>query len=354
VNQYLLSARIGSGSFSHVFLAIADQTGELSAIKRLRVQDTRRESEDLGQAVREIQFLTLFKHPNIVKLREILQDRIRNDIYLVLEYAEHGSLEGFIGRRVRLSESALLSIVKQILKALKCIHGQGYVHEDVKPGNILLFKNGVAKLSDFGTGHSFRSFSMVVGSAAYQPPEVMDEEEDGVHYPEKEDVWALGVTLYQSLFLELPFSGADLYEVVNAIKTSPVAFPDGTDLEIANLVRRMLDPNPETRATVDELLANPLIQKAAETADGIPEVPTPEVKSGQITEIKATVINAALSNFTRGVQKRLRFRSEQKSEVANRRSSTDLPITTNQQRIRNRSFQRRSLVSVRCASPLFH
>jgi serine/threonine-protein kinase 11 len=81
-----------------------------------------------------------------------------------------------------------LSIVKQIARALYSIHSAGFVHQDIKPSNIVLTSEGRAVLSDFGIGHSFTSAAMVVGSPAYQAPEALDDAEDGFEAePEKED-----------------------------------------------------------------------------------------------------------------------------------------------------------------------
>jgi serine/threonine-protein kinase 11 len=176
--------------------------------------------------------------------------------------------------------------------AVKYFHDMGYVHQDIKPGNILLDGTGRAILGDFGIGHSFRSAIMVVGSPAYQAPEALDdsycdEEEQSDLPPQKEDIWALGVTFYQLLFQKLPFSGDNLYEIVNQIKSGPVNIPEGTDMAIAELLRGMLTVDPQKRLGEQELLNHPLIKNAADRATDLPPIPGPKMLDGEAIEIRA-------------------------------------------------------------------
>jgi serine/threonine protein kinase len=289
LNNYLLCAKLGSGATATVYLAEDQRTHEKYAIKRFRLRDLARSGNGVGQLEREIRLIRLFLHPNILKLHEVLHDQANGEVCLVLEHAEKGSLGGFIERGDRLSHPAVFSVLKQVAAALKYLHDAGYVHQDVKPCNILLDSARRAILSDFGIGHSFHSAGMVVGS-----PEALDVEcDDGCltdEGPQKEDVWALGVTLYQCLFRKFPYVGNNLYEIVVDIKAHELEIPPGTDPAIAELLRRMLAVDPARRCSVDDLLAHALIRDAPDRAADLPPIPGPKEKNGDIVQIDADVL----------------------------------------------------------------
>jgi serine/threonine protein kinase len=165
-------------------------------------------------------------------------------------------------------------------------------------------------LADFGVGHSFASAGMVVGSPAYQAPEALDDsyasDEDIFDEPQKEDVWALGVTLYQLLFRELPFIGSTLFEIVNDIKARRLKIPDGTAVESEQLVSGMLTVDPISRIGVEELLNNPLIMGAADRALDLPAIPAVEPRVGEVVEMQAEVCGEGWSFAEVGVAARRR------------------------------------------------
>jgi serine/threonine-protein kinase 11 len=235
------------------------------------------------------------RHPNILRLIEVLHVKSKEEAFLVLEHAQKGSLGAYLERGHRIPDAAIFSILKQVTGALKYLHSAGYIHQDIKPSNILIDADGRAMLADFGVGHSFASAGMVVGSPAYQAPEALDdsygsdEEPDALDEPQKEDVWALGVTLYQLLFRALPFLGSTLFEIVNNVRQNPLKIPEGTDPDVAGLLRGMLIVDPMSRLGIDDLLTNPLIHGAADRVRNLPEMPPSVVKEGPIVELQAEV-----------------------------------------------------------------
>jgi serine/threonine-protein kinase 11 len=298
VNSYRLCAKIGSGSSAVVYLGIDDRSGQKYAIKRIRLRELARTSAGVAQLEREVRLIKLFDHPNILKISEVLHIPTTEEVYLVLEYAENGSLGGFVEREQQLSHAAIFSIVKQTLEALKHLHDSGYVHQDIKPCNILLDGNGRVKLADFGIGHSFTSAAMVVGSPAYQAPEALDDQnssdddsvsDSSAEGPQKEDIWALGVTLYQLLFSKLPFVGENLYEIVNLIRGSELEIPENCEPAVADLLRKMLTVDPSQRISVEELQKDNLIANASDLAEGLPDVPPPKMRDGELVELQAQV-----------------------------------------------------------------
>jgi serine/threonine protein kinase len=228
-----------------------------------------------------------------------------------------------------------MSIIKQISHALKYLHDAGYVHQDIKPSNILLTKKGRAILADFGIGHSFLSSAMVVGSPAYQAPEALDdsygeesenEPEPGAG-PQKEDVWALGITLYQMLFLELPFHGENLFEVVNAIKREPLRIPEGIDPLLVNLLQGMINVDPGKRWNVDEILEHPLIANAELFASDLPIAPSPKQRGGEVQIFKAEKCHDSTSFADIALAVRRRSSLREYGFVTKMREVEELPRT---------------------------
>jgi serine/threonine protein kinase len=176
INDYVLEAKIGREASSCVYLAVDQKTQMKYVAKRLRLSGLVRAGGSLATVEREVRLMRLFRHPNILRLIEVLHVPATNDVYLLLEYANNGSLADFIAQSHQLPQASIMSICRQVTQALKYLHDAGFVHQDVKPLNILLDRTGRAILADFSIGHSFGSSSMVVGSPAYQAPEALDDE----------------------------------------------------------------------------------------------------------------------------------------------------------------------------------
>jgi serine/threonine-protein kinase 11 len=201
---------------------------------------------------REIRLLRRVTHPNIVQLHEVLHCTQEQTAYLIFEWASLGSLTG-----AALDMTSMASVFRQICEGLSYLHSQGIVHHDIKPSNILLFEDGIAKLCDLGIGHSFASTDFVVGTPAYQAPEFFDDDSDVILDPIKEDVWSLGISLYEVAFGYLPFLGANMYEVNWNIKNSPLVIPEGCSPVLSDLIRRMLDLDPALRLSLAQVIDHP-------------------------------------------------------------------------------------------------
>jgi serine/threonine-protein kinase 11 len=250
LNQYLFTGRLGRGSNSTVHLAIDTNTGKQVAAKAIRLQG----SSNTAALQREIRNMRRLHHKNIVHLIEVLYRKDTQTAYLIMEYAS-GSLKGKI-----LTEAQIRSVFAQTVAALLYLHSQDMIHQDVKPSNILLFEGGRVKLADFGIGHSFASAETVIGSPAYQAPEFL---EDGRRNPAKEDVWSLGVSIFECLSGHLPFFGQSVYEIV-ADTQRKVRIPEGASREISDLLERMLCPDPERRISMEEVAKHPFFEGVAE------------------------------------------------------------------------------------------
>jgi serine/threonine-protein kinase 11 len=260
INQYVLLDVIGYGSTSKVFVALDTLAEQRLAVKAIPVNGSHHDGLSLE---REVRLLRQLDHPNIVKFRSVLHSKKRHMAYIILEWASFGSLHSHLASSPSLA--AIASIFKQIANGLDYLHGHGIIHHDIKPSNILLFDDGSAKLSDFGVGHSFDSASTIIGTPAYQAPEAFDDEEEIALDPVKEDVWSLGISLYEAAFGELPYEGEDMYQVSWAVRNTPLEIPRSAPGDLRHLLLKMLELDPGKRFDLDEVRSHPFISQASET-----------------------------------------------------------------------------------------
>jgi serine/threonine protein kinase len=307
VNHYRLDAHVGKGSSGGVFLATDCDTGNRCAVKRVRLKTLYRVSSGIAQLERKIRLMRTLSHPNILKVLEVIYVESVSEAFMVMDYAEKGYLSGYISRGIKISISALLSIAKQVLSAMFYLHEKGLVRQNIAPASLLVDSGGRAIMADLGIGHSFQSAGTLVELPAFQAPEALDDwsdgsGDDGEDCPEREDVWALGVTLYQLLYLRLPFPGETVVEIVANAKAKPLEIPEETDPGIVALLQGMLKVNPKERLGIEELLANPLIKGAKDFADDLPTVVTPEVISGTTVTLEGIVCPVGYSFVTGGAE----------------------------------------------------
>ena len=270
INDYLLIKKIGKGSSSKVYKAVKTSNGKQYAVKAVKIDP---KSDGLMCLEREIRNMRRLgdKCKNLIKLNEVYRCIQLDTMYLILEYAPFGTLQNYIDRSNShdLNEDALATIFRNIAHGVKYLHENGLAHRDIKPANILLFDDQ-AKLADFGNGHSFQSSDCISGSPAFMAPEVFDDDSEEDIDPTKEDVWSIGITLYNAVFKRLPFVGETVFEIARLARETKLKIPDDEipiSKELKDLIKRALAPNPNERISMDDLLNHPFILHASETYD---------------------------------------------------------------------------------------
>ncbi|KAI8370489.1 kinase-like domain-containing protein [Radiomyces spectabilis] len=343
INKYMIIKEIGRGVHGKVKLAQDIQTSELVAIKIVDRRNRRRQmgysllrgnsqrhlwpdemgkkgdpphyKENEQKIRREIAILKKCSHPNVVRLREVIDDPASRKIYMALEYTEGGEIEWRDeNENPVLSMADTRRFFRDAVSGLDYLHYQGIIHRDIKPANLLLTKEHVVKISDFGVSYFNellagnythgdpskdditiidRELAETAGTPAFFAPELccagdsqkvsMDDSAETAAIDEHArstrrhsrlsrprvtkaiDVWALGVTLYCFVFGRCPFTAATEFELFDIIPTVPLTFPDPAetgvyiDDDLKDLLHKLLTKNADERITLDEVKRHPWV-----------------------------------------------------------------------------------------------
>ncbi|KAK9084443.1 hypothetical protein Scep_030914 [Stephania cephalantha] len=252
VGKYEMGRVLGEGHSGKVRLAQNLETGQAFALKVLDKQRLLKQRQS-DQIKREIGILKQLRHPNIVRLHEVLASKTK--IYLVLEYVSGGELYYRI-EKGRLSEVNSRKVFQQLIDAVSYCHDKDIYHRDLKLENILVDPTGTIKISDFGLSASADHFKndgllhTICGSPHYVAPEVFScKGYNGA----SADLWSCGVILYVLLTGYLPFCDRNLARLYQKIAEGNAKIPQWLSPGAQNLIRRLLDTNPKTRITADEI-----------------------------------------------------------------------------------------------------
>ncbi|HEX9060116.1 MAG TPA: Stk1 family PASTA domain-containing Ser/Thr kinase [Clostridia bacterium] len=204
-NRYELLERVGGGGMALVYKAKCNLLNRYVAVKILR-QDFTNDEEFVKRFRIEAQSAASLSHPNIVSIYDVGQEG--NIHYIVMEYVDGITLKDLITRFKKLDWKQSLKIAIQICSAIEHAHRNHIVHRDIKPHNILLTDNLIAKVTDFGIARAVSSSTITmvgstIGSVHYFSP----EQARGGYTDEKSDLYSLGITLYEMVTGKLPFDG---------------------------------------------------------------------------------------------------------------------------------------------------
>ena len=255
IGNYTLGMELGSGAFGKVVLGKHILTGETVAIKILDKIMLKKTPEDYELVKKEMSILKLVKHKYIIQLYEILQTP--NYIFIIMEYCEGKDFMDYILSKNYLPESEALKYFQQLINALFYLHSQNIAHRDIKIDNILLDQNKNLKLIDFGLSTKYQENKLLdqpCGTIVYSAPEVL---EGKLYHGMLADVWSCGIVLYGMLCGYLPFSeDDDGINKKNIIKGN-FEMPNNISIGAKNLLKHLLDINPMTRYTLQEIKDHP-------------------------------------------------------------------------------------------------
>ena len=250
-NGYVLLEHIGSGGNATVY-RVRSVKYECDFVVKVQELDSHSAERE-----REAQALKSLIHKNIVELYEVFHDT--NYSYMILEYCPGGTLENLVAREGPLQKGRLTSMCYQICQAVCACHDLNIAHRDIKPANILIDQYGRPKLADFGLSDQYDQplVRSQAGSLAFMAPEIVS---GGCHNPFKADTWALGVTFFYMGTGQLPWSTANVRDLINAIKVGPIDYaPSILPRDFVNLLKQMMDLDPCNRIDVRSCLISPAL-----------------------------------------------------------------------------------------------
>ncbi|MCS6949848.1 MAG: serine/threonine-protein kinase [Armatimonadota bacterium] len=192
---------LGYGATGIVYLAWDSLLRKQVALKEINVQ-----AGDMERFLEEARLLDRLNHPNIVRVHSV--DKVEGKVLIAMEYVPGVNLQELLRQQGRLPIPQALDIAIQVLDALDYAHRNHTIHRDIKPGNILIRRDGVVKLVDFGlaTILGTGSYAGGAGTYVYMAPEDFEEEERSDH---RSDLWAVGVTLYEMVTGHRPFNASN-------------------------------------------------------------------------------------------------------------------------------------------------
>ena len=225
IGRFRVVREVGRGGMGVVYEAVDEWQGQHVAIKVLS-EPLANDHELTARFEREAMILRALDHPNVVHLRD---DGTENGLpYIVMEFLDGVTLEEILRRRCTLDLSESAALIRPVIEAIRYVHEQGFVRNDIKPNNIMLTATGRVCVLDFGISRprdasaapetSLRTQrSIVIGTPQFMAPEQFTSS----RADERCDVYSLGVVLYRMLTGEYPFSG----EIIDAVRARVARTP---------------------------------------------------------------------------------------------------------------------------------
>lgn len=255
MTQYILGSLIGSGTYGEVYEAFDTDTKEKVALKRIKLN----EKEGMpGTALREISILKKLNHRNIMTLMTIIHtDTLLTMVFPFVDF----ELKKYIGMH---SNENIMGLINQLICGVHYLHSVNVIHRDLKPQNILVTKDGVLKIADFGLSRSLEirvpPYSSEVVTLWYRSPELLM---GSTSYKFYVDIWSLGCIIYEMITLEPLFPGESKENQLAIIRRkagvrrslrSTIELRMNVPEFVIEIIVRCLDLDYSQRITSDEIM----------------------------------------------------------------------------------------------------
>jgi len=260
MGKYKVVKKLGQGSYGTVYLVQDSKDDKLFVMKKITVSGM--SEQELADCKKEIQILSVLKHPFIVKYKRSFVRR--GALCIVMEYADGGDLHARIKEARTESkyfdEDTVLDWFTQACLGLKHVHDHHILHRDLKTQNIFLTSDGSVRLGDFGISRVLKNTMdqahTLVGTPYYLSPEMVN----GQPYDHRSDIWSMGVVLYEMLTLQHPFNADSLQMLaLKIIQGNYPPIPSQYSPGVNELLTNMLQQDVRKRLDCDGVLKTPII-----------------------------------------------------------------------------------------------
>ncbi|MGZ8631350.1 MAG: Stk1 family PASTA domain-containing Ser/Thr kinase [Actinomycetota bacterium] len=284
-NRYQVEARIGAGGMAEVYRGFDPVLSRTVAIKVL-LPNFARDTSFVARFRREAQAAARLNQPNIVGVFDTGADE--DTQYIVMEFVEGRTLSEFMDTGRRPTPVQAAEIAQKICGAIAAAHAQGVIHRDIKPGNVMVTRDGTVKVMDFGIARvlgpeTAPQTSAVLGTAAYLSP----EQAQGGPVDARTDIYSLGAVLYELLTGRPPFMGdspvAVAYKQVNETPAVPSSLNPDVPARLDAVVMKALSKNPSNRyQSAEEFSADLARVVAGQEVEATPLMPA---AAGDATQV---------------------------------------------------------------------
>ena len=252
VGRYEILEELGQGAMGVVYKGKDPKINRLVAIKTIRFSDDFEEQqakEVKEHFFKEAELAGRLSHPSIISIHDVGEDY--DLTYMAMELLEGEDLEHFCEKTSLLPLRKVLDIIAETADALDYAYTQGVIHRDIKPGNIMLLKNGHIKVTDFGIAKAVSSSQTRTGIILGTPNYMSPEQINGMEIDGRSDIFSLGIVFFQLLTGQLPFGGKTLtelfYQITQAKHPSPRQINPKVIRPCEQLIDKALAKDPDQR-----------------------------------------------------------------------------------------------------------
>ena len=265
MNDFQIISKLGEGAYSTVFKVKRIIDNKIYALKKVKLLNLSEKEKE--NSLNEVRILASVKSNFVVSYKEAFFDEKDNTLCIIMEFADRGDLYQKIVQHkksaILFEESDIWRIFIQLVKGLKSLHDLKILHRDMKSANVFLFSNGSAKLGDLNVSKvAKRGLGYTqTGTPYYASPEVWKDKP----YDNKSDVWSLGCVLYEMITLRPPFRAQNMEGLYNKVcKGQFSRIPDKFSDDLFKVVQFLLQVNPISRPSCEQILNSPIVQKRIE------------------------------------------------------------------------------------------